>query len=814
VWSLLIGAVFAADFVVLPEPEVLRPGLPAVVWVAVLDESHRGPPVVDIEGGAFRFGSEGSRDGVWPLVVTPHGGVETLELAIRAGTQSTRVALEVGWPNPGQLDVPARVEAVVQDPEPIRIRVTGPNIPPPELLQVVVGEGTVQGVEVVEGGLELAILPGDSPFPRRIPFGIRDSRGDSRPSWGTIRLRARPRIPLQAEPGATLQLEVGGRQYGPFESDSNGKIIARVDQYPGETVANAVLIDDLGNRTASAIPLASQDKAMLVAISGDRARAQGAPRLVYLRAVDGDGRAWRGAAPSCRSAAVGSLAVIPITQGLYAVPIQGRFSQQLVDVRLECRLGAEAGASIRVGPRPGVASRLLLQVWPTELSTDLPLAEVRVAVEDARGQRLDSADVEIYADHGVVDVREPGQAEYRGDRAVEVGRDEIHARYSPPASTGPVHRLEVGWDRTAAGLTAYARAVDAVGAPVRDAQVGFSFAPPGQGTGEPSVVTATSESGWAESAAQFVEPGPILLRATSGAVVARALVLPGTRGSVAPGDALLESTQQITLSPGRVAGISVNVDPPILRTGRASVAWVSVQLEDLAGNPVADESVHLEVSEGTVGPLITRPDGSWVAEYVPTDSDRPREVTITAKTDALRSTARLTLEPQLGRISVGPQVGWISNFGTVSSPVVGLDVDLRTRLLAESVLVRASVQGYGLASTTPTGLGEDARIIGGVYPVTLAAMLRQDRGGVSFYGGAGGTIALHTVTTRFGNRVVSRGNRAVTGGVALGGVGYRLGLGDLVAEARWTWLPGPGGEVGFTGNIGGLAAGLSFRVVY
>ncbi|MEZ4318991.1 MAG: hypothetical protein R3F61_15865 [Myxococcota bacterium] len=806
------GASGVADgFAVLPALDELRPGLPGTVWVAVLDGSVR-PPVVEASGGTVRFGLEGATDGVWPLVVTPDVDAGSVELRVSATGKSTRVSLDVGWPQPGDLDVPARVEALVQDEAPVVIAITGANMPPPELLQVVVGEGVVESVRAVEGGLEVVIRPGDSPFPRLIPFGVRDERTDSRPTWGAVRMRAKPRIPLDAEPGATLRLDVGGRAYGPFEVGADGHVNARVDQYPGETVATALLTDDLGNRTTSTIPLASENKPSLVAIPGDRSSGTGRPRLVYLRAVDGDGRAWRGESPTCRSPAVGALAVLRINAGLYAVPVEGRFSDGLVDVRLECRLGSESAASVRLGPAPGIASRLLLQVWPTELSTDLPLAEVRAAVEDAQGQRLDPSSIEIVAEHGAIErtagSRETGEAEYRGEKAVELGRDRIVARYSPEASTGVVTRLDLGWDRTGAGFVAFVRAMDPEGRPVRGAEVLVELG------GDAPVAAITGTNGWGEARAEFVPAGPLVLVARSGVREARALVLPGTRGSLSPGAALLETTREVTLSPGRVAGISVNVDPPILRTGRASVAWVSVQLEDRAGNPITEENIQLDVSEGTVGPLIARPDGTWVAEYVPEESDRPREVTITAKTESLRSTARLTLEPRLGRLSLGPQIGWSSNFGSISSPMVGLDVDLRTRFLAESVLLRASFFGYGMTARTTTGLGDDAQLTGAVFPGSLALLLRQDRGGVSFWGGAGGIVGLHTVTTRFGSRIVSRGSRAVSGATVLGGAGYRLGVGDVVAEARWSWIPGPGGEVGFTGNIGGLSVGLGFRLVY
>ncbi len=830
--GLFVGSMaLAADFAVVPDADELRPGLPGTVWVAALSDIDGRPPVVEANGGSVRFGLDGATDGVWPLVVTPALDADFVELSITAsGGRTARIALDVGWPEPGDLEVPARVEAVVQSEQPIRIPIQGARMPPPELLDVVVGEGVVTSVEQVEGGLEVVVEPGDSPFPRLIPFGVRDARAEDRPSWGTIRLRARPRIPLDAEPGARLDLVVGGRRYGPFEADASGRIVARVDQYPGETSAEAVLTDDLGNQTASTLPLATNTIAKLVAMQGARAGVLGRPRVVYLRAVAADGRAWRGEAPTCRSPARGSLDVARVNAGLFAVPIEGRVEgrtgdrdpEQLVDVRLECRLGSDAAASVRLGPPPGVASRLLLQVWPTELSTDLPIAEVRAAVEDTRGQRLDPSELTLLAEHGAladVEITESGGlgAEYRGEEAVEIGRDRIVLRYTPEATAGPVAHVDLGWDRTGPGFAVRARALDSRGAPVEDAEIVFEVRPDRlepDAFGPTTQRARTDASGWAEVQLEYGPPGPLVLEARSAGQIARGLVLQGTVGPVGRGDARLEIARAITLSPGRVAGISVNVDPPILRTGRGSIAWVSVQLEDRAGNAVTEEDIEIDVSEGSVGPLLAQPDGTWLAEYIPIESDRAREVTVTARTESLRSTARLTLEPRLGRFALGPRVGWISNFGSISSPTLGFDVDWRTRLLAETVLLRASITGYGMVETAETGLGDDVELQGTVLPLTLAVLLRQDRGGWSFWGGAGGTLGLHSLTTRFGDQIVSRGNRVVPGGTLMGGAGYRLGLGDVVVEARYSLIPGPGGELGFTGNIGGLAAGLGFRLVY
>ena len=122
--------------------------------------------------------------------------------------------------------------------------------------------------------------------------------------------------------------------------------------------------------------------------------------------------------------------------------------------------------------------------------------------------------------------------------------------------------------------------------------------------------------------------------------------------------------------------------------------------------------------------------------------------------------------------------------------------------------------GYGLSGKAETGIGEEASINSTVIPGMLALLLRQDRGGFGFWGGAGGLLGVQTIRGRFGQDVVSQGVRTVSGGGLIGGAGYRLGAGDLVTEIRWTWLPGTGGDLGFTGNLGGLSAGFGYRFVY
>ena len=147
---------------------------------------------------------------------------------------------------------------------------------------------------------------------------------------------------------------------------------------------------------------------------------------------------------------------------------------------------------------------------------------------------------------------------------------------------------------------------------------------------------------------------------------------------------------ELKLTPGRVAGLSVEVDPSVLRASPGARAYVLVNIEDRAGAPITDEEVGLEASEGTLGPLRARGDGTLIAEYIPEATERPREVEITAVAESMRSTARLQVAPRPVRLTVGAWAGVATNFGRVTAPIVSLDADLRVRnrIVGESLMLR------------------------------------------------------------------------------------------------------------------------------
>lgn len=807
---LLARVALSAEIVVVPASEPLVPRVPTVVYVHV---SHGGlaaaePPAVRATGGSVRATTRDTAAGVWPILVTPEAGVETVTLQVTGFGRTQETELEVGVETESDFGLPDRIEGVAQG-RPVSFLLSG-QPPPLEDLELVVAEGELVAQQTAEG-IQLTFTSEASPFPRLVPFTVRDARSERAPLQGTVRLRSRPRIPVEAEPGASLTIQVGSRSYGPFKADSEGFIEARIDQYPGERTAKATLSDDLGNTTQSTIPLSGAEHPVLLATPGRRTHPAALPGAVYLRATHSSGKTME-ETPVCRTPALGILDLVPVTPGLYLLPIEGRFRQAQAVVRIDCRLG-DVVEPIRLGPQEEAAARLSLQVWPTELSTDFPVAEVRVALEDANGNRLPIDDVVVQADRGETRMRPDGETligEYRGESAVDAGRDRIVARYEPAAVRRSVSALGLTWEQIpSSGLAQVkVRARDARGRPVREARVTI-------GAGSESVDRVTDAEGWAVGELRVpAGSGPLVLSARSDRVSVRELVTRGSARATIVGGHELVAEKKLNLAPGRVAGIEVRLDPPILNTGRNAVAYITVRLEDQAGQPVLDEPLEIAASEGTVGEPLARADGSWVAEYRPDRGDRAREVEITAASRSVRSSARLPLEPRLGRITVGPTVGWITNFGAVSSPALGFDADFRLRLLGGSVMVRVGAMGYGVSGTATTGFGEEASLTGTVVPGLAAVLLRQDRGGFGFWGGAGGILGFHTVRARFGQQVVSEGMRSIGGASLIGGAGYRLGPGDLLSELRWSWIPGSGGELGFTGNLGGLSAGLGYRLVY
>ncbi len=774
----------------------LRPGRAVTVTVASV-----GPtvPALQVTGGAARRDASGAGWERWTVV--PNEG--TLELS--AG--SVRRRLEVVRVPESPLDVPARADGLVGS-ERVVIHVAGDV--PPEALEVVLSEGRLVDLTRDDAGLTLVVAPDSSPFPRVVLVGIRDVRVDAAPSWVPLRLRARPRLPLVAEPGARLRVTVGERSYGPFDADAEGRIEAVIDQYPGDALAHAVLTDDLGNETRTDLPLPMPREQRLVAMVAGALVPGLRPPTVYVAAFRDDGAPLPPGEPACRTPDV-DLPVTAVGRGAWAAPLPATPADAPTDLRVSCTF-AGAEHTERVEVPEGVPHRLLLRTFPDEVRADFPEAELRVVLEDVRGDRIDPSAVQVDAEQGLVELeRVKGdvlRGLYDGHEAVDPGSDVLVAKLPVTLGEGAAQGVRGGWARDGGRLTLYGQAVDRLGRPLRDVPLELRLDGELVGEGRTDaagvVGTEVAEGG-----------GPLhQLEVVNGAWRGETVVLTDAVGGIRPGGPLLEARQELAVRAGALAGINIVVDPPLLRAAPGAVAWVYVGLEDRNGLPLRESRVRVEASEGVVSSPSQRADGRWVAEYQPEPGGQVREVVITAESEGVRSSTTLAVQPRVVRMSLGPWVGAVSNFGEVGAWAAGADLDvrLRSRVVGEAAMVRLGAWGYGLDSDIP-GDGE-LTLRGSVVPVHAALLLRQDVGRWGLWGGAGGALALHRLELRAGQDVVAEGYRGLGGPEVIGGVGWRAFGGEALLEVRGLWLDGPVGDVGWTGNLGGLAGGLGWRVLY
>jgi hypothetical protein len=486
----------------------------------------------------------------------------------------------------------------------------------------------------------------------------------------------------------------------------------------------------------------------------------------------------------------------------------------LDDVRVDCAYPGERTQTARLAARQGLPHHLDLRVWPEELGTTAPTAEVRAALEDALGARLLAAGVTLTADAGGVVMHAPAEAgvaagEYDGTPAVPAGRDWVRAAWRPDPSMEPVSVLRLAWDAVpaAGSVLLWALAQDVDGRPVRDAEVGFQL-------GVETAVARTRDDGWA-SARLALPAGsaPMVAEARCQGRIRRGALVPGTAAEGEPGGPLLAAARPITFSTGRAYGLALTVDPPVLRAGPGSFAVVSVQLEDRTGAAVTDEAPALTASQGRLGPVQWRGD-RWVAEWHPDGVHRATRVSLIANAGEVRGETELDVAPRAITPVLGAWVGGISNFGAVHGPIFGLDVDLRLRSgwLRDAFGVRLGAATYGWTSEVSAGAGAPVTVANAVVPLTVGLGLQRERGVWLLSAQAGASLGIHRIDARVGARPLASGVDVLFGPTLGGGVCWRTLGGEVGMDARGWYLPAAPGEIAYAGNVGGLALGATYRL--
>jgi hypothetical protein len=791
-----IAAAWAGAVYVAPLDGPIRPGVPARLEVVVVDD--RGRPVPDIllepaAGEVIREPPPAAWITAWSWVPPNAPGDVTFVARWPGGTASTKLAV-VARP-PSTLPVPARLDVGPDSPIVLDL---GRDGPPPEALAVAVNEPAEVTVSPGPAGTRVVVAPRGAGA-RNVLVVLQDRRTDAVAHLVRVRVVERPTLSVQLEPTATLTIRVGGRSWGPFRADESGRVRAVIEQRPGDTQAELVVSDAVGNTLVTPYLLSGRPAPALVAWTEGAPLVGAYPPELWVAAVNAEGGAWRGEPPRCRVVGAGEVVSVPGPEGVWRGP---------QEVRAECRLGETRGEA-RVSPATSAPASLDLRVWPEEVSTDFPVAEVTVHVVDAAGERVAGDSVEVVAQWGQVSL-EPGitsrKGEYRGSpEAVREGQDTVTATFRLPPGQGPPARVVVGHGKAGAGvLPVWALVTDARGLPLPGIPV--TWRTPG---GNP-VVTSDTE-GRVRTSLPF--SGPMVLSAQAGAAYAGLVVPPEPelRGGD-PTEPDLKAVRTIRLSTGRVSAIRLVVDPERVEIGPGATANLKITLLDRSENVVTEEVPRVEADAGSVGPPLRQADGSFSAVWTAPGDGRPRTVTLSVRPPAgtASATARIQVEPRPVRSALGASVGAVSNFGLVRSLVFAADLD--QRLAKETGLfLRVGASGYTTSAEVDTGVGVEAKRLT-LLPSTVGLLVRRERGLNAGWAGLGGAFAPFVATATLDEvRLSTRSGLLPPGfGVWVGGA-RRAGVGEVSAEVRGTFLASPGGASGFTGQLGGLALLLGYR---
>ncbi|MFT7521672.1 MAG: hypothetical protein ACI9MC_003824 [Kiritimatiellia bacterium] len=823
-WLLLAALAFGApaEVEVVVLTGALYPATPARVQVAAVDGSGAAvdPESVKVDKGTLLLETDGRASrAVHSYLYTPPALPGSVAFTVRSTGKTTTVLHTIVVRPQSAIRAPSRVDGLVG--RAVGFNITAPGLTVEDLV-VRTGEPSGVSVRAAQDGVVRVELQPTGQGARVVLVGLRDRRSAGRVKVVRVRLHQRHDKTFDLEPGARMGVRVGDRDYGPFFADEQGRVAAGWEQHPGEALAVLTTSDDLGNSTQSAYPMAALDPAPLLAEVADPWPGD-LPPTILLHVARADGTGSSRVTPRCRAPGTGELKLHRVAIGRWVVGLPPRPVAGL-DLRVSCEVGSARG-DLRLPAPTGRAHRLVLRAWPEELSTDFPVSEVTVHLEDVRGERLVAEGLQLTADRGVVVLHAADspsrRAEYQGGiDAVRQGYDTIRAAWHLPMGEGDVHRVQVvrGPLDSEGQIAIHARALDRQGRPIAGAALEV-------GLGDVSRSVVSAEDGWAT--ASIAPTGSMLqMWARSGGYERRALaLLGGPVDEIGPGLADLDAHASVRLTAGRVSTVRLELDTPVLHTGPTAVLRVRVYLYDRAENLVLDEIPVITSSVGDIGPPRRLPDGGYEAEYQPPPGARAQTVSIIARspTGSASGTRDLRLEPRPVLFGVGAGVGVISNLSMegINTAFFTVDADKRLPVFNDQLMARVGIAGYSVTRTVTIAenapSGGDVEVLKRLtlIPVSISALARQDWGRNSTWLGFGFTLAPFTALEQHGARtpVVSVGVLP-PGFSTVVGAGRRFGYSEVIFEFRGTFLASPGGDSGFQGQVGGLGAVLGIRRVF
>jgi hypothetical protein len=810
---------------------VLRPGAVNWVWLAAQDDAGNplpAPPVVRSADAVVHSLGVSEAPGVWGYGVAPAEGLDRVVLRVEHDGRERGVPLAVGAVPAAGWSVPEHVSADLEDTE-VSFLVRGVDLPEPEALHVVSERARLIGVVRTEAGLvvKLAPEPSDDGFPRAWLVALRDTRDTSAPTW--VRVSQKARLAVRAaglEPGSRAWVSVGSRTYGPSEADASGLVAVTVDQYPGEVEGRVRVVDPVGNEATRPTQLPGTFEPRLMGYVAGAREAGEAPPSVYVHAERVTGVPWRRAPPVCRTPRYGELPLVSVSPGTWQIQVPYIAPSAALELRIQCDLDEGPTVSMSLPVAVDVPVDMDLKVWPEELTADFPVADVRVSLQNALGERVPmSGRVELDAVLGSVRMLGTDgpvtRAEYRGGLAAEVGEDTIVARWYRDIGAGPVDRLRVVTTRVprSGAFVLWVRAEDALRRPLSNRSVRVDVGPS-------TTTVATGVDGWARVELPVPEgSAPVRIEATAEGRRRMALFVRGTQvRERAPTSADVVREVLLPVSVGRIAEVELDVQPRELQPGRGQTATVRARFVDRTGLLAVTAAPKVSTDEGELRPLEPDADGTMRWELVPRPGFRTRTITVTARSEVLdvEATAAVQLRSPAANGSVGVSAGLQSNFGPLLSPHLSFLGDFRIKFGRENgeplgpsrFFVRGSLAWYAASGTTTAGAFEAGKRTN-LLPLSVVLMLRQEYPAQAFWIGLGGQIVPYWGSTSFDGEIVGRGGGLLPPAlVAVLGYGVRVPGGEFVLDVTGSSLTSPGDTYAVSGFVGGVAISLGYRLVF
>jgi len=241
------------------------------------------------------------------------------------------------------------------------------------------------------------------------------------PVWKALLLQSRTSLPVNtSKPHVMVTLSLGGRQYGPHQTDAEGRVTIPVNVRPGETEARAVAVDEFGNRTTRKVDIPVPRSSRLLGLPERKTLvADGKDRVdIYLIAIHPNGSPKQNASFIAFKKAGQVSRAMKLDPGVYRL----RYS---APDRLDPSLG-KLTLALKSDPRQsrqnflfalttGRPDKIVAQAQPKNLFADgKSKATIQMRIFDHAGHPVSGMQPQLTCSAGVPGpVSEPGEGEYR-----------------------------------------------------------------------------------------------------------------------------------------------------------------------------------------------------------------------------------------------------------------------------------------------------------------------------------------------------------------------------------------------------------------